>query len=379
MTTIEFPSSVVFSPTDRLKPSLGVGAAFRDPTLRRVYLEFNSNGLGDVVNLVPLIQEIGALRPDIAILMVSSQWKIPFRWTAPNVSTLQAPPPKADRNATGTLYFDLTPHVRFHLYCPHWLQFFFITGIGTYTGRGDPFPLLDEREVASFSSRLSDAVGNARGYILVHLENTRQEWEGRNTDPENLLAVARVLAKNGYRVLEIGNENPPSGEFAHLGMLTLEELIYAMKFCDGFVGIDSFPMHLAALYDKPLLGFFAATQPEVVLPPVTRLTLLRNEAIPCNGCVYITRPRDYNRCTLGHLECTQRLPESYLMEQLADFERSIEGGIQHLPMAAEQQHSWRMAQLLFEESLLLDRARGKRFVPNELRRRIAASISSEIT
>jgi ADP-heptose:LPS heptosyltransferase len=377
MTTIYFPSSIVFGPPDQLKPVLGPSAAFRDSALKRVYLELNSNGLGDVINLVPLVQEIAALRPDVAVIVVTNQSKLPFRWCAPQVTTRPDTPSEEDRTGPGSLYFNLSRDVRYHLYAPHWLQFFAITGIGQYTYRGDPFPLLPERELREFDARLAATVGSQRGFILLHQENTRIEWEGRNTDPENLRVIARALAQQGFRILEIGNDNPSGGEFTHLGKLTLEELTWAMKRCDGFVGIDSFPMHVAALYNKPLLGFFAATHPEVVLPPASRITVLRNEAIPCNGCVYITRPRDYNRCVLGHLECAHRLPDAYLLKRLERFVESMtDAG--SMPDAQALEHSWRMAQQLLEQSVLLDRLRGRHWIPEDLRQRIAASVSSEL-
>ena len=292
------------------------------------------------------------------------------------MSTLPTAPIDYDRE--NSLYFDLSHEVRYHSYAPHWLQYFAITGIGQYTHRPDPFPLLPAADFQQFDERLTAAVGDARGFVLLHLENTRVEWEGRNTDPENLRMIARELVKRGYCVLEIGNENLPGSEFPHLGKLTLEELTWAMKRCDGFVGIDSFPMHVAALYDKPLLGFFAATLPEVVLPPVSRLTVVRNEAIPCNGCVYITRPRDHNICVLGHLECAHRLPDSYLLGQLDLFLISMAPTERVIPDRFALEQTWRMALQLFEHGVLLDRLRGKRFVGSELRRQVAAIVSTDL-
>jgi len=106
---------------------------------------------------------------------------------------------------------------------------------------------------------------------------------------------------------------------------------------------------------------------------------MRNEAIPCNGCVYITRPLHWNKCKLGHLECTHALPEAYLQDRFERFLATIES-----PAAAEVpvhalEHAWRMAQLHFDEAVLLDRVRKKWLLPNQLRRRAAASVSSELS
>jgi ADP-heptose:LPS heptosyltransferase len=378
MSDFTFPSSTALGPVNHLKPSLGRGEVFRDPALQRVYLELNSNGLGDVINLVPLVQEISAARPDVAIVVVSNQWRLPFHWTAPNVSTVASPIDVSRQREKGSRYFDLSAHVRYHLYTPHWLQFFFITGIGTYTPQPDPFPLIDESQLDEFKTRVAGIVGTARGYILLHLENTRRDWEGRNTDPENLLVIARRLAAEGYCIIEIGNDNPPSGEFTHIGKLSLDEFTVLTKRATAFVGIDSFPMHVAALYDKPILGFFAATQPEVVLPPVTRLVAMRNESLACNGCVYVVRPRDANRCVLGHLECAHALPAAYLDDRFEKFLKTIDCRGRERPTRHAREHLWRMAQLLFEEDTILDQTRGKRLVPGDVRARIAAAISSEL-
>ncbi len=376
--TLGLSSSVWFGPLNSRRPSLALDTAFAQPDLREVVLELYSDGLGDVINLVVLIQEIAARAPQAQIVVVTNHSKIPFHFCAQNVRTVSSLPERPKTSATSTVYVNLTDNVRYHLYCPHWLQYLLIAGLGTYTRQNDPFPFLNPAAFSDFAARLLQ-IQQGRPLVLFHMQNVRTDWAGRNTHLQNLLETARAVQTAGYAVVEVGNDNSPTGEFPHLAPLRIEELIYAMRVGSGFVGIDSFPMHVAALYDKPILGFFAATYPDVVLPPVSRLITLRDEELRCNGCVYMTRPVSYNRCILGTQACQRRLPTEYLLERQQQFlnllahpEATVPG-----PSAAQLEHMLRMAQLLFEQTLVLERFPLGGFVSASLRRKIRTLIAAD--
>jgi hypothetical protein len=145
----------------------------------------------------------------------------------------------------------------------------------------------------------------------------------------------------------------------HLGPLSATELLQAMRDAHGFIGIDSFPLHVAALFDRPTLAFFGATYPSVVLTPVTRLVALRNEALACNGCVYVTRPVGYNVCHFGDQRCGEPLPGAQLdacadrfLALVADADAAPP-----LPPVAELEAQLRAQQMTFEAALVIDNAR----------------------
>ncbi|HKA91984.1 MAG TPA: glycosyltransferase family 9 protein [Haliangiales bacterium] len=349
----------------------GARDGWLDPAARKISLELRSDGAGDTVNLVPLVQEIAARHPGAELTVVTNHPEIPFPMCAPNVRSVDRVPPGQPRSC----HLDLSPEVRYHLLCPHWLQYVLIAGLSSVTLRDDPFPLLGDED-GGLWARLG-----AEPFVLLHARNMRTAWEGRNTDAENFLFLVRRLRDAGYRVWGIGNDGEPQDEIPHLGRLTMVQLVHAVRRARGFVGVDSFPMHLAALYDKPILGYFGATYPFVVLTPVTRFVALRNEALSCNGCVYVTRPVGYNKCWFGDQRCGARLPDEYLERQLERFAPLLRDPDARIdeprPDLLEQQ--LRAAQLLYEEALLIEDLRHRITIPAGLREMIRAMVSWDKT
>jgi ADP-heptose:LPS heptosyltransferase len=325
------------------------------PQPRRIYVELRSHGAGDVINLVPLVRELAARHPAATVFVVSNHDGLPFSSLAANVRTLPALPADERIDGDDACHLDLTPWVRYHLLCPHWLQYLLIAGVGSCTVGGDPFPLLPSGVPARLASALAEP------YVLLHARNTRAEWQGRNTDPANLRHLVERVRARGYRVWAIGNDADPVDGVPHLGSLTATELMQAMRGAHGFVGIDSFPLHVAALYDRPSLAFFGATYPSVVLTPVTRLVALRNEALACNGCVYVTRPIGYNECHFGDQRCGEPLPAERLDDCAERFAALLADAqaAPVLPSTAELEAQLRAHQLAFEEAIVIDQLRDR--------------------
>jgi hypothetical protein len=338
-----------------------------DPQARRIFLQLHSHGAGDVVNLVPLVQELAARHPSATLFVVTNHDTIPFDRCAANVRVIARLPD--DEPGEAACHLDLEPWVRYHLLCPHWLQYFVIAGIGSCTLRDDPFPLLGGGVPARLEAALT-----AGPYVLLHARNSRGQWHGRNTDAANIRHLVRRMHDAGLRVFEIGNDAAPEGDVPRLGPLSTTELCQAMRGARGFIGIDSFPLHVAALYDKPTLAFFGATYPSVVLTPVTRLLTLRNEALGCDGCVYVTRPVGYNQCHFGDQRCGEPLPAAYLDQQadhLLALIKDPDARVETVPRA-QLEYQLRSAQLVYEEAMLIQALRRHR--PMErLRERLQAS------
>ncbi len=261
----------------------------------RVYLRLNSDGMGDVINLVPLIHAILDEYPGCVI--ITNQWKLPFGLVSNKCTSI---PDGKNKPAGNVNYFDFSDKINFHMYCPNWIQFFISAGMKPKPLFKDPFPLLPEKRGIRF--RLQQ-----RPYVVMHARSERTGWQGRQTGPANIKKIIEHLHKEGISTVEVGNNidqvHPKSISF--IDNSSLEDLLYLIKNATGFAGVDSLPMHIAALYRKPVLGFFGATQPLSVLPNSMPIVKVGNEELDCLGCVYERRlsPNVSNLCQNGGAQC----------------------------------------------------------------------------
>ncbi|QQG65313.1 glycosyltransferase family 9 protein [Desulfobulbus oligotrophicus] len=78
------------------------------------------------------------------------------------------------------------------------------------------------------------------------------------------------------------------------GRLSLPESIALMKRADVYVGLDTGPMHVAAMVGTPVVALFGPTHPERVGPYGVRHVVMRAEHLDCLCCR--KRSCDHQRC-----------------------------------------------------------------------------------
>ena len=296
---------------DSLKLSLGIVPYHVDlfNTEQPLWLRLHSKGAGDILNLVPLIQAILIEFPQCTI--ITNHWQLPLQYISPHCSVVPDQLPLSNQQNN---YYDFTAIVNFHSYCPHWIQYFLLLKILPAPLSPDPFPLLPHRDLSGLG--LSN-----KTYVVVHTRSERLEWQGRQTHPENMRHIIASLHRQGIGTVEVGNNIPlvHPASLPLLDKLSYEDLTLLIKHSAGFVGVDSLPMHLASLYRKPILGFFGATRPLQVLPGLTPVIPLSHRQLPCLGCVYERRPRDFNVCPFGDPPCQGLFPAAHLDLAAAKF------------------------------------------------------------
>jgi heptosyltransferase-2 len=86
-----------------------------------------------------------------------------------------------------------------------------------------------------------------------------------------------------------------AGGILAAGETSVAELAALLSLCQGFVGNDSGPMHLAAAVGLPTLGLFGSTAPWRTGPVGPRAQVLY-ERIECSPCLDRT-------CRFGHMNC----------------------------------------------------------------------------
>ena len=121
-------------------------------------------------------------------------------------------------------------------------------------------------------------------------------WESKFWPPERWAAlgdrlqqdadVRVVLAGSHYDrpVLENIAELMTTRPFITGGRLSLIQSATLIKQSSLYIGVDSGPMHMAALAGIPVVALFGPTNPELVGPYKVPSKIVRNETLDCLGC-----------------------------------------------------------------------------------------------
>lgn len=96
-------------------------------------------------------------------------------------------------------------------------------------------------------------------YAIIHIESFSAK-NYRNIHGLNWNEVARFLSDSGYKVIQVGKNNQNIENASHINT-SIRDLICVISKASLFIGIDSFPSHLAAIFKIPSLIFFGAINP----------------------------------------------------------------------------------------------------------------------
>lgn len=112
-------------------------------------------------------------------------------------------------------------------------------------------------------------LGEHRKWIAVHAGPTT--WTGKNWPWERWEDLCRRLMLDGWRILLIGTPGTSLPNYMDLrGKTDFHELAAVLQRCRLFIGVDSFPLHVAAAMETPVVGLFGASTPEYILEPLDR-------------------------------------------------------------------------------------------------------------
>ncbi len=101
-----------------------------------------------------------------------------------------------------------------------------------------------------------------------------------------------------------------SGAVVASGETEIGDLIALLSLCDGFVGNDSGPMHLAGALGVPTVAIFGSTDPGRTGPLGPRVRIIYQPPA-CSPCLDRT-------CRFGHYECLRRItPQAALAALVA--------------------------------------------------------------
>lgn len=142
-------------------------------------------------------------------------------------------------------------------------------------------------------------------YVVLHSGKTL--WAGRNWSTIKFDMISKRIQSLGYKIVCVGTWSDHKTSGCDLDLrdkTTVGQLATVMKGAKLFVGIDSFPMHVAQVFNVPGVVFFGSIRPE------TRI--IRNNIKPvvadglrCLGCHH-RKPTPCTStviCEIGEQEC----------------------------------------------------------------------------
>lgn len=148
--------------------------------------------------------------------------------------------------------------------------------------------------------------GVARGEQVVYL-HAAARWQTKFWHQERWAALADRLLDDGLRVVFGGSGRDKNylagiaGRMRQKPMVAAGELDLAasaalLKRCSLYIGLDSGPMHMAALAGVPVVALFGPTHPERVGPYHVAHRIVRAANLECLGC---------RRRSCPHLSCME--------------------------------------------------------------------------
>lgn len=118
---------------------------------------------------------------------------------------------------------------------------------------------------SKIEKQLALAILGQKKWIAIHAGPTT--WAGKNWPWIRWEELCRKLMVDGWRVLLVGTPAASLPNFMDLrGKTDFHQLAAILSYCRLFVGVDSFPMHVATAMDTPTIGLFGASDPRYILP-----------------------------------------------------------------------------------------------------------------
>ncbi len=145
---------------------------------------------------------------------------------------------------------------------------------------------------------------NLERYVVLHAGKT--QWVGRNWATVKFDILAKKMKEMGFEVVVVGTISDHCPKWASVdlrGKTNCHQLAYVIEKSHLFIGIDSFPMHVAQVFNKCGLVFFGSIKPETRLIGEGLMPLVAK--LDCIGCHQEQPPIAVNMtsCRRGVEEC----------------------------------------------------------------------------
>jgi GT2 family glycosyltransferase/ADP-heptose:LPS heptosyltransferase len=156
-------------------------------------------------------------------------------------------------------------------------------------------------------------------YIVFHSGNTK--WAGRDWSSVKFEILANKLRSEGHKVVCVGRtgDHKVTSDLDLMGKTSIKELAYVIKNAKLFVGIDSFPMHVAQTFQTPGVCFFGSVDPKsrligdcitpVVAAGLGCLGCHHRQPVPCTSLIH---------CETEMLDCINMVSVENMLSKIKE-------------------------------------------------------------
>lgn len=163
-----------------------------------------------------------------------------------------------------------------------------------------------------------DPIEVPENYVVVHAGKTM--WAGRNWSPFKFDAISKRLKEKGHKVVVVGTMSDHVTSVCDLdlrGKTSVHQLAFVIKNSKHFIGIDSFPMHVAQTFDVNGTVFFGSVVPKTRILKNNMVPVVAN-GLKCLGCHH-KKPAPCtvtNFCEVGIQDCVNNVSVDSFWKQV---------------------------------------------------------------
>jgi len=141
-----------------------------------------------------------------------------------------------------------------------------------------------KREDCEFFLKTKEVNCLPNKYIAIHA-GYKTQWAGRDWPFLKFDILSKRLIEQGHEVVCIGSphDHPVTNTLDMRGKTDVYELAYILKNADLFVGVDSFPMHVAQFMNTPGVCFFGSIDPKTRIYRENMKPVVA-KGLDCLGC-----------------------------------------------------------------------------------------------
>lgn len=160
-----------------------------------------------------------------------------------------------------------------------------------------------------------------KDYVVVHA-GLSEGWVGRSWEKASFRELAIRLHNAGFQIVCVGgkSDNFVPSDVDVRDKTTVGELATIIKDAKLFVGIDSFPFHIAQAVQTPCITFFGSVDPKtrVLRDNVTAVVA---KDLPCLGCHSRKTGLSYctDVCETGDQACISRVSVDQMWSEVSSF------------------------------------------------------------
>jgi ADP-heptose:LPS heptosyltransferase len=174
----------------------------------------------------------------------------------------------------------------------------------------------EKKEIKEYMKTLS--IEDLKGFVVIHpLSGNRiKKWNGNSYQ-----VVSDYICSRNLRVLTVGSPLDCvelKGAINLIGKLSLRQSAALISKAQLFMGLDSYPMHIADAFKIPSVILFGSTDPRKVLMNGHTVKPVQSSE-HCLGCRHDTTPDRWKQnvdCRRGRLYCMENISADRVIEEI---------------------------------------------------------------